>query len=162
MRFVSLVPTWEAERSPCKQAPAPVLCDVTSCRSTVRRRFGGARNTYYSSILEMETFWRKSQTTRRHIPEDSTLHSHRCEDLKSGLAPTASFHIPCNSRISSHPSTRRQACRVRRGTAAPTRSLCLPDVNLSNVDAFLYATISFAVMKFGTRVLASSLIHLQT
>jgi hypothetical protein len=35
----------------------------------------------------VETQW----TARRHIPEDDTLHNHRCENLKSykvGLVPT--------------------------------------------------------------------------
>jgi hypothetical protein len=42
-----------------------------------------------SSILKMETICSSGtlvatqQTTRRHIPEDDTLHNHRCENLKS-------------------------------------------------------------------------------
>jgi hypothetical protein len=42
-----------------------------------------------SSTLKMETICSSEtsvasqQTTRRHIPEDDTLHNHRCENLKS-------------------------------------------------------------------------------
>jgi hypothetical protein len=43
----------------------------------------------FSSTLKMEaicsseTSVSSQQTTRRHIPEDDTLHNHRCENLKS-------------------------------------------------------------------------------
>jgi hypothetical protein len=43
----------------------------------------------YSSTLKMEairsseTSGATRRTTRRHIPEDDTLHNHRCENLKS-------------------------------------------------------------------------------
>jgi hypothetical protein len=43
----------------------------------------------YSSTLKMEairsseTSGTNLRTTRRHIPEDDTLHNHRCENLKS-------------------------------------------------------------------------------
>jgi hypothetical protein len=43
----------------------------------------------FSSTLKMEalcsseTSVATQQTTRRHIPEDDTLHNHRCENLKS-------------------------------------------------------------------------------
>jgi hypothetical protein len=43
----------------------------------------------YSSIVKMEAVCSSEtpvdfqRTTRRYIPEDSTLHIHRCEDLKS-------------------------------------------------------------------------------
>jgi hypothetical protein len=43
----------------------------------------------YSSTLKMEairsseTSGATQRTTRRHIPEDDTLHNHRCENLKS-------------------------------------------------------------------------------
>jgi hypothetical protein len=46
-----------------------IFLDVAPCRSGVNRRFGG------TSI--------HTRTTRRHIPEDGILHSHRCENLKS-------------------------------------------------------------------------------
>jgi hypothetical protein len=49
------------------------------------------------STFEQQTNWRVSssgirrvvatqRTTRRHIPEDDTLHNHRCENLKSYIA----------------------------------------------------------------------------
>jgi hypothetical protein len=34
-------------------------------------------------ICPAETSVDSQQTTRRYIPEDSTLHNHRCENLKS-------------------------------------------------------------------------------
>jgi hypothetical protein len=43
----------------------------------------------FSSTLKMEalcsseTSGATQRTTRRHIPEDDTLHNHRCENLKS-------------------------------------------------------------------------------
>jgi hypothetical protein len=43
----------------------------------------------FSSTLKMEAIYSSEtsvasqQTTRRHIPEDDTLHNHRCENLKS-------------------------------------------------------------------------------
>jgi hypothetical protein len=42
----------------------------------------------YSSILKMETIFSSEtsvhfqRTTRRYVPEDRTLHNHRCENLK--------------------------------------------------------------------------------
>jgi hypothetical protein len=35
------------------------------------------------AIYSSETLVATQQTTRRHIPEDDTLHNHRCENLKS-------------------------------------------------------------------------------
>jgi hypothetical protein len=43
----------------------------------------------YSSTLKMEAIFSSEtsaetrRTTRRHIPEDDSLHNHRCENLKS-------------------------------------------------------------------------------
>jgi hypothetical protein len=43
----------------------------------------------FSSTLKMEALCSSEtpiatqRTTRRHIPEDDTLHNHRCENLKS-------------------------------------------------------------------------------
>jgi hypothetical protein len=36
---------------------------------------------FISTTLHMSV--QTYQTTRRHIPEDDTLHNHRCENLKS-------------------------------------------------------------------------------
>jgi hypothetical protein len=50
----------------------------------------------YSSILKMEatcsseTSVATQQTSRRHIPEDDTLHNHRCENLKPYMEGTCS------------------------------------------------------------------------
>jgi hypothetical protein len=38
-----------------------------------------------SAICSSETSVACQQTTRRHIPEDDSLHNHRCENLKSYL-----------------------------------------------------------------------------
>jgi hypothetical protein len=35
------------------------------------------------TICSSETSVEAQQITRRHIPEDDTLHNHRCENLKS-------------------------------------------------------------------------------
>jgi hypothetical protein len=35
------------------------------------------------AICPSETSVATQQTTERHIPEDDTLHNHRCENLKS-------------------------------------------------------------------------------
>jgi hypothetical protein len=35
------------------------------------------------AIRSSETSGATQHTTRRHIPEDDTLHNHRCENLKS-------------------------------------------------------------------------------
>jgi hypothetical protein len=38
------------------------------------------------AICSSETSVATQQTTGRHIPEDDTLHNHRCENLKSYTA----------------------------------------------------------------------------
>jgi hypothetical protein len=78
----------------------------------VNRRFGGTYRlclppaftlvscSVYSSALKMEaTCFSKisvdfQRTTRRYIPENSTLHSQRCENLKSYIE-----QIPCNAEV---------------------------------------------------------------
>jgi hypothetical protein len=45
----------------------------------------------YFPIMKTETI---SQTTRRHIPEDSYLHSYRCENLKSNKIGMPFFIFP--------------------------------------------------------------------
>jgi hypothetical protein len=82
-----------------------IFWDMTPCSPfSCTRRFGGRiasifRATCfldgllnYSSTLKIETI-RSSETsgatqrtTRRHIPEDDTLHNHRCENLKSYIS----------------------------------------------------------------------------
>jgi hypothetical protein len=85
-----------------------VFWDVAPCRSGVNRRFGGTYRLHlhqsafnvshgrfacglscnFPSTLKMEAI-RSSETsvntlsTRRHIPEDCILHSHRRDNLKS-------------------------------------------------------------------------------
>jgi hypothetical protein len=77
-----------------------VFWDVAPCRSCVNRRFGGpyrlhlqgrkirVQGTSVSRWLQKMETTRTSETsvhtrsTRRHIPEDGILHSHRRENLK--------------------------------------------------------------------------------
>jgi hypothetical protein len=48
------------------------------------------------AICSSETSVATQQTTRRHIPEDDTLHKHRCENLKSytKIYFTSQFRVP--------------------------------------------------------------------
>jgi hypothetical protein len=48
------------------------------------------------AICSSETSAESQRTTRRHIPEDGTLHNHRCENLKS-------YSTSC--LINEHPSS---------------------------------------------------------
>jgi hypothetical protein len=43
------------------------------------------------AICSSETPVETQQTTRRNIPEDNTLHNHRCENLKSYLSNKLHF-----------------------------------------------------------------------
>jgi hypothetical protein len=43
------------------------------------------------AICSSERSVATQQTTRRHIPEDDTLHNHCCENLKSYIINTAFF-----------------------------------------------------------------------
>jgi hypothetical protein len=51
----------------------------------------------FSSTLKMEAIYSSEtsvpsqQSTRRHIPEDDTLHNHRCENLKSYITWSTGF-----------------------------------------------------------------------
>jgi hypothetical protein len=73
---------------------------VLPSRSCVNRRFGGTyrlhlqgrkirqRGTSVNAWQQMEAICSfetsvNTRSTRRHIPEDGILHSHRCENLKS-------------------------------------------------------------------------------
>jgi hypothetical protein len=55
----------------------------------------------YSSTLKMEAICSTEtsidirRTTRRYIPEDSTLHNHRCENLKSWLCLPPACSLVC-------------------------------------------------------------------
>jgi hypothetical protein len=40
------------------------------------------------AIYSFDTSVEFQHTTKRYVPEDSTIHDHRCENLKSYLAPT--------------------------------------------------------------------------
>jgi hypothetical protein len=68
--------------------------DVAPCRSCVTRRFGGTHRLHLQSrkiiffTLKMKTIHSSESSvhtryTRRYIPEDGILHSHRRENLKS-------------------------------------------------------------------------------
>jgi hypothetical protein len=64
----------------------------------------------YSSTLKMEAIFLSEmsvdsqRTTRRHIPEDDTLHNHRCENLK--ILTGICLHLPgIEYRFSGHPSS---------------------------------------------------------
>jgi hypothetical protein len=51
------------------------------------------------AICSSETSVATQQTTRRHIPEDDTLHNYRCENLKSSSYSTRAYPlvVPSNS-----------------------------------------------------------------
>jgi hypothetical protein len=66
-----------------------IFWDVTPC-SLLRcnRRFGGIYLLHLQGRKKFqqgpaETSVASQRTTRRHDPEDDTLHNHRCENLKS-------------------------------------------------------------------------------
>jgi hypothetical protein len=94
-----------------------IFWDITQCSPlSVNRRFGGTNRLHLqgrknklskkpawkqvASILKMEaTFSSETsvdtlRTTRRYIPEDGTLHNHRCENLKS------LFYVTCGCLVS--------------------------------------------------------------
>jgi hypothetical protein len=70
-----------------------IFWDVTPCSLlSFNRRFGGTyrlqlhgRRNNFSKNQQVNRWQAPAtqQTTRRHIPEDDTLHNHRCENLKS-------------------------------------------------------------------------------
>jgi hypothetical protein len=65
-----------------------VFWDVAPCRSCVNRRFGGTYRLHLQGRKNRErgtsaSKWLQTRSTRRHIPEDDILHSHRRENLKS-------------------------------------------------------------------------------
>jgi hypothetical protein len=45
------------------------------------------------TICSSETSVAYQQTTRRHIPEDDTLHNHHCENLKSCTSTVSVFQL---------------------------------------------------------------------
>jgi hypothetical protein len=64
-----------------------VFWDVVPCRSFgLNRRFGGMYRLHLQNMeatRSPETSVQSTRSTRRHIPEDGFLHSHRRENLKS-------------------------------------------------------------------------------
>jgi hypothetical protein len=50
---------------------------------------------YWVLVVRMEVHTR---STRRHIPEDGILHSHRCENLKSYIRELTHFHFTVHKR----------------------------------------------------------------
>jgi hypothetical protein len=78
-----------AEFLDTKDLKSIIFWDVTPCSLLIcNRRFGG---TYRLNLQDRRKFQQEppskqvdsQQTTRRHIPEDDTLHNHRCENLNS-------------------------------------------------------------------------------
>jgi hypothetical protein len=80
-----------------------IFWDITPCSLLkIDRRFGGGlclppdftlvSCSVYSSTLKMEATWSSEasvgfqRTSRHYIPEDRTLHNHRCENLKSYIS----------------------------------------------------------------------------
>jgi hypothetical protein len=59
-----------------------VCCDATDV-SVERIAVIISSTLKMEAICSSETSVASQQTTRRHIPEDDTLHNHRCENLKS-------------------------------------------------------------------------------
>jgi hypothetical protein len=99
-----------------------IFWDITACNPlSGNRRFGGTCRFHlclpsaftlvscsaYSSTLKMEAIWSSEtsvdfqRTTQRYIPEHSTLHNRRCENLKSyGSYGCFISDGPCNYRTS--------------------------------------------------------------
>jgi hypothetical protein len=50
------------------------------------------------AICSSETSVGFQRTTRRYIPEDNTLHKHRCENLKSYTGPSL-FSKHCGDEV---------------------------------------------------------------
>jgi hypothetical protein len=68
-----------------------VFSDVAPCRTCVNRRYGG---TYRLHLQGRKIRERGTSVSRwrRHIPEDSILHNHRRENIKSsGIALISTF-----------------------------------------------------------------------
>jgi hypothetical protein len=60
-----------------------VFWDVGPCKSCVSRRFGGTYHPIWKWRRYGSPKRRLTRFTRRHVPEDGILHSHRRENLKS-------------------------------------------------------------------------------
>jgi hypothetical protein len=66
-------PSSESKNKPSKKPPALSLAYCSAYFSTLKME----------AICSSETSVDFQRTTQRYIPEDSTLHNHRCENLKS-------------------------------------------------------------------------------
>jgi hypothetical protein len=63
------------------------------------------------AIWSSETSVDTQRTTRRYIPEDGTLHNHRCENLKSHISfRTSKWHYVQYLPVPSHPSPSTPPC----------------------------------------------------
>jgi hypothetical protein len=92
-----------------------VFWDVAPCRFCVNRRFGGMYCSLHprahagSSLVDFSTLKMQAicssetsvhtSSTRRHIPQDSILHSHCCENLKSYIVYIYIFYNFTNCRF---------------------------------------------------------------
>jgi hypothetical protein len=80
-----------------------IFWDITPCSPLkVNRRFGGTSppssgSNKPSKICSSETSVDFRRNTRRCIPDDSTLHNHRCENLKSYVV---FMEVICSSETS--------------------------------------------------------------
>jgi hypothetical protein len=60
---------------------AETLAELVISEVKSRRILWIMKRDSYHNRMESINFW--DVTTRRHIPEDDTLHNHRCKNLKS-------------------------------------------------------------------------------
>jgi hypothetical protein len=65
------------------------------------------------AICFSETSVETQRTARRHIPEDDTLHNHRCENLKSYKILNGQNQILKNMQADARPEMEKIASRNR-------------------------------------------------